>query len=488
MHLPQRWECTKLLAGLTARRASLRAMRSLSLSPRMGASMRSIPVSRRVLLECTTAFQQTAQRGIPRVVRSILRHASAVSVELGVDCAPLAYAHGGWTAFAPVAESRSARLDWALGAYRRVAEGVCEAIPWSQLRQWLLPQPGRSGIWKGPRAVLAEARRLGRRLLAPQVHPGAGDVLLLLDAWLRPPESFWHQVQAARTRGARVGAVVYDLIPLTHPHLVAPRHHERFELWLDQTAAQVDFFVAISRTVRDELQDYLATRRRDHRWPRHRFASFVLGAELPPDVGGAVRAHVREAFANDHVYLMVGALEARKNHAFLLDAFDQLWQRGLDVRLCLVGNHTRQVPELMERLEHHSQRGRRLFCFPDLSDAELKHAYGRATALVYPSIVEGFGLPIVEALLHGRRVLASDTPIHREVGGTYCEYFPLDSPHGLVDRLVAWETGAGQPAACDAGQYPVATWQDSCRNLFQACLFPDAGLEVAARRRNQQAA
>ena len=61
-----------------------------------------------------------------------------------------------------------------------------------------------------------------------------------------------------------------------------------------------------------------------------------------------------------------------------------------------------------------------------ISDAELEWCYKHCELLLAPSLIEGFGLPIVEAMFHHCRVVCSDIPAFREVGGSYCHYVPLE--------------------------------------------------------------
>ena len=62
-----------------------------------------------------------------------------------------------------------------------------------------------------------------------------------------------------------------------------------------------------------------------------------------------------------------------------------------------------------------------------IGDAELQWCYKNCELLLAPSLIEGFGLPIVEAMFHHCRVVCSDIPAFREVGGSYCHYVPLSS-------------------------------------------------------------
>ena len=306
-------------------------------------------------------------------------------------------------------------------------------------------------------------------LRQPHVLPGEGDALVLLDPWWRCPSGFWRNIAKARRRGARVGTVIYDLIPLTHSDLVGRRHVERFRRWLHTAADHTDFFLAISNTVREELRSHLQESCPHQTWASERFHSFILGSDLPAGANGEVREPVRSAFDGGSTYLMVGALERRKNQPFLVDAFEALWKRDFNVRLCLVGSYTKALPEFHQRLESHPELDRRLFYFSDLNDSELDYCYRETRALVYPSIVEGFGLPIVEALQHGKRVLASDTPIHREVGGQYCGFFDLASTEGLVELIVGLAEHGHVPGTRAPNEYVAPTWERSCRELIDIC-------------------
>jgi alpha-1,2-rhamnosyltransferase len=97
-----------------------------------------------------------------------------------------------------------------------------------------------------------------------------------------------------------------------------------------------------------------------------------------------------------------------------------------------------------------------------------------------PSIVEGFGLPIVESIWHGRKTFASDTPIHREVGGEHCEYFALHDPQDLAQRIENWErairsvdsrTSAHTLASnLNAERFVPTTWAESTSELIDAVL------------------
>jgi glycosyltransferase involved in cell wall biosynthesis len=139
--------------------------------------------------------------------------------------------------------------------------------------------------------------------------------------------------------------------------------------------------------------------------------------------------------------LCVAQHRHNKNIPLLLRTFDLLLRRReIDRRTKLVvigigGPESRRIHRMVSDL---GLRGRVHF-LKGLSEPELQWCYARCEALVTPSITEGFGLPVVEALLAGCRVVCSDIPAFREVGGNHCRFVALrgDEEKALAEAIVA---------------------------------------------------
>jgi glycosyltransferase involved in cell wall biosynthesis len=169
-------------------------------------------------------------------------------------------------------------------------------------------------------------------------------------------------------------------------------------------------------------------------------------------------------------YLMLGAIEPRKNHHQVLDAFESLWERPSTghVRLAIVGRPGFKPEGVIRRIKSDPRFGSRLLLLADLDDAEVDHAYRNARGLVLASIAEGFGLPIVEALRHGQTVIASDLAIHREVGGDACTYFNLSDTCALADAIMEHEREVGDAAAPLRKRVSPATWGEAAARLMDS--------------------
>ncbi|WP_166144556.1 glycosyltransferase family 1 protein [Methylosinus sp. RM1] len=296
--------------------------------------------------------------------------------------------------------------------------------------------------------------------LPDEVTPAAGDKFLLLDAgWHLTAEYSQMIDKVARAGGETIGCL-YDLIPILYPSVVTHSAHLAFVEWFDLLVRESDAIVGISKAVIDDFAAYTRTKalpcKRGLRlgwWP--------LGADFraPGDAAPSPRA-IAAAGDDRPLYLSVGTLEPRKGHAIALRAFDRWWGEGADVRYVIVGSKGWNVRALERRILEHPEFGRRLFWLQDASDADLRYLYERTRALVFPSIAEGFGLPLVEAAHFGARAIASDIRVFREVGGDWVSYFAPGDSEALLARLK--ETLAAPPAApaCD-----ILSWAGSAETL-----------------------
>ncbi|WP_228124801.1 glycosyltransferase family 4 protein [Glaciimonas soli] len=300
-----------------------------------------------------------------------------------------------------------------------------------------------------------------------EMECSSDDILVLLD-------SSWHAdffpvAEKLQQQGVTIISVIYDLIPLTHPQFCDGPLVQVFDRWFEWIANTADGFIAISSTIRDEVRSEVQRRLGSERTTGRWFDFFHLGSELDQiDPEKSVRPAVEKLFTSGRsIYLMVSTIEPRKNHAYLLDAFEQLWQSGSDVVLCFIGRIGWKNERLIERVTRHPELKQRLFMFNDLSDIELEYCYSHAKSLVFPSFVEGFGLPLVEAMQRGLPVMASDIPVFHEIGGEFISYFDLHSPVSLASQVQQFEESGIFPASRDMADWSWLNWENSARQLVE---------------------
>ncbi len=402
----------------------------------------------RLLVECTYVFEHPkVNSGIQRVVRNVIRELP--EADETVECIPVAMLDGTLYqvhSLAPldprphsplvrlrILVERAANYFW-LGQRTLEKRRPFRSSPWARRLLYVACRLFAFAFLSIPLRLLD--RILGKQQPAPvratPLEHRAGDQLVLLD-------SSWHAdffplAERLKSEGVGIVSVIYDLIPLTHPQFCDAGLVKVFNHWFDWIAATADGYVAISETIRDEVRAEMLRRIGPEKVAQRWFDYFHLGSELDlVEDGASVEPDLLRMFkAKAPVFLMVSTIEPRKNHGYLLDAFERAWAQGSQARLCIAGRIGWKCEALVERVRQHPELNKRLFMFNDLSDKSLEYAYSHAASLVFPSYVEGFGLPLVEAMQRGLPAMGSDIPVFREIGGEFMAYFDLADPHPPV--------------------------------------------------------
>jgi glycosyltransferase involved in cell wall biosynthesis len=313
------------------------------------------------------------------------------------------------------------------------------------------------------RAVRAGLRRLTRR--KPETDPpfdaeaGPGDVLLMLGATWATPD-YGARIARARARHRlRTALLVYDIIPLRRPDWCPARLAAQFRIWFDGLAGQCDTIFTISEATAADLLAYAAERRIELPLPVRPIpiGSGFAGARA----GGVARGDdpVRPPPLGEYV-LLVATIEARKNHALMLAVWRRL-VREMAPRtvplLVFVGRAGWQAEGLMRDIAADGFLGGRIVILPDPSDAELRVLYAGCLFTVFPSLFEGWGLPVTESLAFGKACLCSNTTSLPEAGGTLARYF---DPHSADDAYEAVRAVLDDRAG-------LAAWEARVRREFR---------------------
>lgn len=164
-------------------------------------------------------------------------------------------------------------------------------------------------------------------------------------------------------------------------------------------------------------------------------------------------------------FVYVGTIEPRKNLTFLLTVWRRLIERlgPAAPRLLLVGRRGWEIENVIDVLERSVAIAPYVAEASDLTDAGLASLLAGATALVAPSLVEGFGLPIVESLSLGVPVLASNIPAHQEAGGEFAHYLdPVDGPAWIeaLEQFSRPNSTARAQAVEKIAHYRPMLWRD----------------------------
>jgi glycosyltransferase involved in cell wall biosynthesis len=286
---------------------------------------------------------------------------------------------------------------------------------------------------------------------------GSGDTLLLTS--LFPDNRLGYLEKLMAAPGLKV-AIFHDAIPLRDPN-VAPWEKRRHLKSL-RLLSRTDAVIAVSQASANDLSAL---------WREHQIESRASVFVIPWPVTFAVpRPAFSEPPWEKKKILYVSRLKQVKNHLTLFAACEKLWNDGVDFELELIGcedeaKESRAILRAWTRLQ---RDGKRVTWRGHVTEDELHHAYQSATFTVFPSLAEGFGLPIIESFWHGRAVVCSDRDAIGELardGG--CLTVDVQKVHALAEavRSLLQDCARCLALAQEAYARPVRTWSDYWREL-----------------------
>lgn len=298
-----------------------------------------------------------------------------------------------------------------------------------------------------------------------RVSPGDRFLALDLSAHLLP--KYRAQLKAWRAYGATLHFVVYDLLPLLRPDWFSSAAVGHFRKWFQLLSDEADQAICISDQVARDLREKLP---RIVASPKPTIGHMDMGGDISasePSTGVCDDlAQLLDRFRFRPAILMVGTVEPRKGYDAALAAFERLWASdvGEAPDLVIVGKSGWKTERLQEKLRTHPERGRRLHWFDQMSDEGLCLLYDACRGVLMASRAEGFGLPVIEAALHRRYVLARDLPVFREQNLPNVSFFTNEAPLALANDILALAS-RGQKSPAPTVVLP--TWSDSVDGLLQ---------------------
>lgn len=231
-----------------------------------------------------------------------------------------------------------------------------------------------------------------------------------------------HAAWIART-GVRPVYFVHDLIPLTHPEYCRPEEPDKH---LRRMKALLTHGAGVIGNSRETMSDLAV------------FAGLQNALAMPPalvaplGVTAVPRAEIegwRARLPARPYFVMLGTIEGRKNHLLILNIWADMARRlgSACPQLVIIGQRGWESEQAVDMLERCAAIRGHVIELSRCGDAQLAAYMAGARALLFPSFVEGYGLPLVEALSAGTPVIASNLDVFLELAGEVPDYLsPID--------------------------------------------------------------
>jgi glycosyltransferase involved in cell wall biosynthesis len=241
----------------------------------------------------------------------------------------------------------------------------------------------------------------------------------------------------------RLVLTVHDVIPLELPETASRKFRWQFRLWLGRSLRVADKVVCVSEATRSALLRHFEV-------PDRKLAVIPNGVdhvERAAKADATTQAWIDTLALKQHVVLYAGALDARKNVGLVVDACAALASRGQRVTLLVVGQQWFGSTQISQAVAAAKAAGLDVRLLGYLADPVFFALMKRAEAFVFPSKLEGFGLPPLEAMWLGTPTIVSDVGALPEVCGDGALKVRPDDAPGLAALLEGLFASPQQRAA-----------------------------------------
>lgn len=276
--------------------------------------------------------------------------------------------------------------------------------------------------------------------------------------------------QAKASAGFRLVVLCYDIIPIVRPDFFRPGDVRDVRRYWKGAFGSADLLIVNSRAVADDIGCF--ARAEGLRQPP--LAVRPLGS-TPATLNAGPNDALPAGLRAQRYALFVSTIEPRKGHEMLYRVWLRLLEAGipqtLDFKLVFVGRTGWMTEALERQIRTDARVAGSLILVGGVTDGELDLLYRGAAFCVYPSVMEGFGLPVVEAFSRGKAVLVSAGGALAEVAKDLSPALPADDGEAWCEAFKRW---MGDPALRHAYESAIRerfrhpSWDEACASVFDA--------------------
>lgn len=269
-------------------------------------------------------------------------------------------------------------------------------------------------------------------------------------------------------RGAILIRMIYDLIPVAQPHWVYEATTKVFETAALQLIAQSHLLLTISEYSKAEIINFAAR----HQLDPPPINIIRLGDQVETsDRNSSDLAEPRNKPTRPFL-LCLGTLEPRKNLRLLQDTWRRLLKESgfTCPDLVCIGHHDSRSAQIIHEIHCEPGINERIQLLDQIDDRQLAWYFHHCLATLFPSLAEGWGLPVAESLARGRLCLAANSSSIPEISELTILFDPLDPVNlaALIKRTVSDPTWRQQQEERIQQNYRITTWPQTARQVLDA--------------------
>jgi glycosyltransferase involved in cell wall biosynthesis len=298
---------------------------------------------------------------------------------------------------------------------------------------------------------------------------GTPSVICLLGAGWNKPDHLHHILAFKRGHGTRFVLLVHDLVSMYARETCDEATAGVFEGFLRRAVRHVDHFLAVSENTSRDLRRYVTSLGR----PEPAVTVTRNGSSFDEFLATTTLDRTARDDLPDRFVLFVSTIEGRKNHRFILE----LWRRMISAgdnppHLICVGYLGWRAECFVSDLVESNYLNGKIILMQDVSDSYLRLLYEHCLFTVYPSLYEGWGLPVGESLAAGKICVCSERASLPEVAGETGICIPLNDPVLWLDTLralIADDAGRRRQESLVRKLYRPIAWSAVAAVIAAAC-------------------
>ena len=287
------------------------------------------------------------------------------------------------------------------------------------------------------------------------------DSILLIYDGLWNNDMYVQEIIKMSNEGVTIAHVVHDLAPIIMPHVCYDFVTKDFTNYFNLVAPHIDILLSISKnTERDFINIYGNS-------VKSNMKKIIL--RHGDNIGSDKETIPKDVLSGEEFILSVGSIEIRKNHFLLYETYRLAVEKNIELpKLYIVGKEGWLVDGVMHSIKYDPAINSKITILGPISNNELGWLYRNCLYTIFPSVYEGWGLPVAESLSYNKLCICSNSSSIPEIGGDLNLYFSPYNSKNCLDIMISLKNKKykNNLESKITKNYKLHTWQSSADKLM----------------------